>query len=138
MNASISASSDDRGWWKFVISASTTAKGRSPWMKRSVVPSRSPVAAADSRARTLVVPIATLAGEHRRVRHAVPLGVHLVVLDGVDSDRTERAEAHDQLDRHHEGAGAPRSLEELGGEVETCGGRGDGARPGRVGGLVAL
>ena len=48
-----------RGRWKFVISRSTTAKRRPGWRNSAVRPANSPLAAALSNARTVVVPMAT-------------------------------------------------------------------------------
>ncbi len=45
--------------WKLVSRASTTRHGQGRWMNSSVRPSRLPLAAADSSARTTVVPTAT-------------------------------------------------------------------------------
>ena len=52
-------SSVERGMWKLVIRTSTTFQSYGRRMNRSVRPASSPVVAADSRARTDVVPTAT-------------------------------------------------------------------------------
>src|SRR5664280_617545 len=58
-NASTISNRLDRGRWKLVTSTSTTRKVCLPWIYRSVRPESRPVEAADSRARTAVVPTAT-------------------------------------------------------------------------------
>ena len=79
-------------------------------MNRSVRPSRlAGRVAADSSARTVVVPTATTrsaagARLHGGLGNPVVLAVHLVLCEVVDGDRTEGVETDDQLD-----AGQPRA-----------------------------
>ena len=72
-------------------------------MYSSVRPSRAPVAAADSRARTVVVPTATTrlaCWQASQVRdgHRVPLRVHRVALDLLVLYRPERAQPDGQVE----------------------------------------
>ncbi len=87
------------------------------------------MAAADSRARTAVVPTATTrsapgAGGHGGGRHRVALGVDHVLLGGGRGDRAEGVEADGQVDAGHGGPGPPAGVEELRGEVQAGGGGG--------------
>ena len=84
-------------------------------------------------------PVGGLARGHGGLRHAVPLAVHLVVLDPVGGDGPERAEADHELHGRDLQRRRPRTASSSGrGEVEPGGGRGDGLGPLGVGGLVAL
>jgi hypothetical protein len=58
MKAASITSNEDFGKWKFVINRSTTFHSKPGRMKRSVGPDNCLVAAADSSARTEVVPTA--------------------------------------------------------------------------------
>ena len=134
----------ERGRWKLVISTSTTAKAEPGRMYRSLCPSSTPVAAAVSRARTVVVPTATtrrgpLAGGHGLGRDAVALGVHDVVLDRPGRHGPERGQADGQVDggalAHPRPGSASRTLA---GQVESGGGGGHRAGLVGVDRLIAL
>ena len=56
----------ERGRWKLVSRTSTTANSNPGRMNRSLCPSSAPVAAAVSRARTVVVPTATTRAARRQ------------------------------------------------------------------------
>ena len=152
-NARTSISSVLRGRWKLVSSRSTTRKGKPGVMKRSVSPCpaaapRRPAAnAADSSARRVVVPTATIAAAARaRARDRrrgggadlEALAVHDVLGEALAAHRLERAGADVQRDRRALDAARAQRREQLGVEVQRRGRRRDRAGPLGEHGLVAL
>ena len=124
-------------------STSTTSNVEPRCRNSSVRPLSDPVAAADSRARTLVVPTATTrrASRHarpRRLGHAVALAVHAVIERVGLADRLERVEPDDELDRVDGGADGCDARQQLRRQVEAGGRRGGRARLLGVHGLVAV
>ena len=141
--ASIIISSVVRGRWKLVISRSTTCQSNPRWMKMSVRPSSSPRAAADSSARTDVVPTATtrsasVTAFERLGRHPVALGVHAMCQRVVLGDRAERVEADDELDLGLLDTGLRQPIEQFVGEVQSGGRRRSATRLTGVDRLVAI
>ena len=111
---------------------STTCQSKPPWMKRDVSPESGP-RAADSSARTLVVPTATTrhaaaAGVERLGRHAVLLAVDDVILRTIRDDGTERVEADDELDGADLDVTSAASLQQPGREVQPRSRRGHRTR----------
>ena len=120
----------------------------SPWAAASGMPGAfdpAVCAAADSRARTLVVPTAITRppragggdGVDGGLRHGEPFGVHDVVFQLVDPHRLEGARAHMQRDEGALHAQGVQLVQRGLIEVQAGGGRRDGAGFARVHGLVA-
>ena len=118
-NASIIASSDDRGRWKLVIITSTTLNRKPGVMNSRVRPDSRPSVAADSSARTVVVPTATTRRPSARVARRRPrssTGTEYCsewiscVLDAVRADRPERVQSHHQLHASRPATPRPRQL----------------------------
>ena len=105
-------------------------------------PRWAPVAAADSRARTTVVPTATTRSPAAHARAPRPgrrsARRAWVVLDPVGGDGAEGAEPDVELDRRHLGTRARQASSSAVGQVQAGGRRGDRPGPAGVDGLVAL
>ena len=123
-NAITSASSVERGRWKFVSRRSTRRNSKPGVMKRSVRPASGAPRASVSSTRTVVVPTARTRRRRRAIRSQaarldrVALAVELVLLERLDRERPEGVEADVEGDALHV---EPR--EQLGREVEPGGRR---------------
>ena len=79
-----------------------------------------------------------LARGHGRLRHGVPLAVHVVVLDLIRCDRAEGAQPDVELHGPDLGAGGAHRVQELRREVQAGGGGRHGRGPVGIGRLIAL